>query len=149
LTKTTAKQNEKMTEYLRPWKLATLAVGIAILLIVGHIEQLDDWTPGVSVIMALAAYLTAPWAVRVFIERRWGMMPFAFLTGWFSVEVLYAFFQFHRVPPAVFAALVNANRLPSTCLYLLCGFIWLYRGSFKDLVSEARAALASLPLRHR
>jgi hypothetical protein len=138
-----------MTEYLRPWKLVTLALGIAILLVVGHLEQLADWTPGVSVIMALAAYLTAPWVVRVFIERRWGMMPFAFLTGWFSVEVLYAFFQFHRVPPAVFAALVNANRLPSTCLYLFCGLLWMYRGSVRALVSEVRTALASHPLRRR
>jgi hypothetical protein len=135
-----------MTEYLRPWKLATLALGIAILLIGGHIEQLADWTPAVSISMALATYLTAPWAVRVFIERRWGMMPFAFLAGYFSVEVVYAFWQFaRRVPPDAFGELLDANRAPSTFLYLLCGFIWLYRGSLKDLAASLRSALANHP----
>jgi hypothetical protein len=131
-----------MTEYLRPWKLATLALGIAILLIGGHIEQLADWTSAVSVSMALATYLTAPWAVRVFIERRWAAMPFALLAGYFSVEVVYAFWQFARRAQN-FGDLVDANRLTSTILYVLCGLIWLYRGSLKDLASDLRSALAN------
>lgn len=137
-----------MTEYLRPWKLVTLALGIAILLIGGHIEQLADWTPAVSVSMALATYLTAPWAVRVFIERRWALMPVAFIAGWFSVDVVYTFWQFARRAPDI-AALVEANRLPSACLYLLCGFLWLYRGSLSALWASLRAALGSHPSRRR
>lgn len=139
-----------MTELLRPWKLITLAIGIAILLIGGHIEQLADWTPAVSISMALATYITAPWAVRVFIERRWAAMPFALLATWLSVDVVYSFWQFaRRVSPGELFTLRDANWLPSLCFYLLCGFIWLYRGSLKDLGASLRSALANRPSLHR
>jgi hypothetical protein len=137
-----------MTEYLRPWKLATLAIGILILLIGGELEHLDDWTPAVSVSMAVATYLTAPWAVRVFIERRWGLMPFAFLAGWFSVDVVYSFFQFARRAHE-FATLREANWPTSTCLYLLCGLIWLYRGSLTELWANLLEVLANRHTSHR
>lgn len=139
-----------MTEYLRPWKLATFALGLAVLLIGGHIEQLPDWTPPVSVTMALLTYLTAPWAVRVFIERRWTAMPGALFAAWFTVNMAYSAFQILRpISRAELHALQDANWPTSACLYLLCGLLWMYRGSLKDFSASLRAALESRPSLHR
>ena len=131
-----------MTEYLRPWKLATLALGIAILIVGAHIEQLPDWGIGISVIMGVLTYLTAPWGVRVFLERRWRWMPLALFYAWVSIDYSYLLWNAHHMGPE-FAEFINdfreANLWPSTLLYLLCGFIWLYRGSLADAATNLRA----------
>ena len=60
-----------MSEYLRPWKLVTLALGTGLLVLGAFVEQAPDWDVPISLIMAAAAYLTAPWSLRVLLERRW------------------------------------------------------------------------------
>ena len=52
------------TELLRPGKLITLALGIQILIIGSYTEGAPDWDVGISLIMAVVAFLTAPQAVR-------------------------------------------------------------------------------------
>lgn len=127
-------------EYLRPWKLITLSIGITILIIGAKIENLPDWDTGISVLMALMTYISAPWVVRVFIERRSFMMPFALFAGWFSVDLIYFAWNWHLGPEMV-DIFRQANWLPSLCLYLLCGFFWLYRGSISDFSTNLRALL--------
>ena len=51
----------KLIEYLKPWRLATLAIGMPLLVAGSLFEQLADWDVGVSVLMALLTYLTAPY----------------------------------------------------------------------------------------
>ena len=64
-----------LLEYLRPWKLFTLAAGIA-LLVIGALRKIaPDWDIPISFIMALLAYLTAPWSLRVLLQRRWKLLP--------------------------------------------------------------------------
>ena len=60
-----------LAEYARPWKLITLVVGIALLIIGSIYYDAPDWDIPISLIMALFAYLTAPWSLRVIIERKW------------------------------------------------------------------------------
>lgn len=127
-----------MTEYLRPWKLVTLALGIGLLIVGAQIERLPDWDTGISVLMGLLTYFTAPWAVRVFVQRRWKMMPVAFLAAWFTIDGIYFAWNAHLGPEMV-DILRRANFWPSACLYLLCGFLWLYRGSIADLATNLRA----------
>ena len=57
-------------EYARPWKLLTLAAGIALLILGSFYYEAPDWDIPVSLIMATLAYLTAPWSLRVLIERQ-------------------------------------------------------------------------------
>jgi len=63
-----------MREYLRPWKLTTLAIGLGLLLVGANYYHAPDWDYKISFIMAILTYLTAPWAVRVVMARNWKMM---------------------------------------------------------------------------
>lgn len=128
-----------MTEYLRPWKLVTLAMGLTLLVLGSIVEQLPDWDITVSVIMAVLTYLTAPWGVRVVIERRWRWMPLALFYAWVSIDLSYFAWNAHRMSPEFADAYREMNLWPSTLLYLLCGFIWLYRGSLADAATNLRA----------
>jgi hypothetical protein len=64
-----------LTEYLRPWTLVTLAIGIALLILGSFYYQAPDWDIPISFIMAIVAYLTAPWSMRVILERRLRLWP--------------------------------------------------------------------------
>ena len=46
---------EPFSELLRPWKLATLAIGIALLIAGRFYFQAPDWDIPISLIMALVA----------------------------------------------------------------------------------------------
>ena len=59
-----------MSEYTRPWKLFSLAIGIALLIAGAFYYDAPDWDVPISLIMGLLAYLTAPWSMRVMLERR-------------------------------------------------------------------------------
>jgi len=127
-----------MSEYLRPWKLATLAIGMVLLIVGAWIEQLPDWDAGLSVVMALLTYIFSPWSIRIFINRRWALMPVAIMAAWLAIDGSYWLWNAHYGDEIV-SALREANWLPSTCLYLICGLIWLYRGSLSELGASVRA----------
>ncbi len=90
-----------LAEYARPWKLLTLALGVALLIAGSYYYEAPDWDIPISLIMALLAYLTAPWSLRVIVERRWELWP----------------------------------------VYGMCGVVWLYRGSLRELFWELGARL--------
>ncbi len=131
------------TEYLRPWKLATLAIGVALLIAGSYYYQAPDWDVPISVIMAVLAYLTAPWSLRVILERRWRLWPAMLLLTWFTVDGCYAIYWHFRDPGAL-AAMRAANFPASLSLYGMCGMLWLYRGSIKELVLDFRQCRSSL-----
>ena len=123
------------TEYLRPWKLFTLAAGIALLVIGARMDIAPDWDIPVSFLMAILAYLTAPWSLRVLLERRWRWLPLALLFTWVTVDGGYALY-WHFVNPAALALMRASNFPASLSLYGLCGVLWLYRGSLAELSRE-------------
>lgn len=49
-----------LNEYIRPWKLATLAVGIGLLVLGSFYLPAPDWDIPISFIMAVLTYLVAP-----------------------------------------------------------------------------------------
>jgi hypothetical protein len=49
-----------LTEFLRVWKLATLALGIAMLIAGSFQEKAPDCDSPISFVMAVRAYLTEP-----------------------------------------------------------------------------------------
>ena len=132
-----------LLEYLRPWKLFTLAAGIVLLVIGARRHIAPDWDIPISFIMALLAYLTAPWSLRVLLRRRWRLLPAALLATWFTVDGCYALYWHFTNPPVL--ALMRAYNFPaSLALYGLCGVLWLYRGSLRELVGDLAEAFTGV-----
>ncbi len=121
-------------EYLRPWKLLTLAFGIGLLIVGSFYYQAPDWDIPISLIMALLAYLTAPWSMRVLIERRWRLWPWMLFFTWFTVDGCYAIY-WHFKDPVALKLMRAANFPASLSLYWICGLGWYFRGSFRELVA--------------
>ncbi len=122
------------SEYLRPWKLVTLALGIGLLVVGSFYYQAPDWDIPISLIMAVLAYLTAPWSMRVLIERRWRLWPLMLFFTWFTVDGCYAIY-WHFKDPVALELMRAANFPASLSLYGICGLVWLYRGSLRQLVA--------------
>ena len=131
------------TEYLRPWKLFTLAAGIALLVAGACAHYAPDWDIPISFIMAVLAYLTAPWSLRVLLERRWRLLPLVLLATWFTVDGCYALY-WHFTDPTVLALMRACNAPASLALYGLCGVLWLYRGSLRELLADAAEELTGV-----
>lgn len=126
-----------LAEYLRPWKLVTLALGIALLVLGSFYYEAPDWDIPISLIMAILAYLTAPWSMRVLIERQWRFWPLMLFFTWFTVDGCYAIY-WHFKNPVALALMREANFPASLSLYGMCGIVWLYRGSLRQLYTEFR-----------
>lgn len=130
-----------LREYLRPWKLATLAIGLALLFVGAFYYQAPDWDVPISVIMAVLAYLTAPWSMRVLLQRRWKLWPAMLFWTWFTVDGSY-WLYWHFKNPAALEAMREANFFASLALYGMCGVLWLYQGSLRDLAAAIRRVLS-------
>jgi hypothetical protein len=85
-------------------------------------------------------YLTAPCNIRTFVERRWRHVPLTLFCIWLSVDGSYAIY-WHFKDPWVLETMRSANAPISLLLYCLCGFIWLYRGSLRELYPDVRHAV--------
>jgi hypothetical protein len=131
-----------MNEYLRPWKLVTFTIGLALLIVGAIYDQAIDWDIPISLIMAVSTYLTAPWSLRVVLERRWRQFPLMLLATWFSVDGCY-WLYWREMKPAVLEIMRSANFPASLALYGLCGAIWLYRGSVRELLAKIRESMHS------
>ena len=133
---------ESFRELRRPWKLASLACGIALLIAGAIWVRAPDWDIPVSLIMALFAYLTAPWCLRMLLGLRWRTWPWVALVTWWSVDGCYALYWSWRNPLAL-EQMRDANLMASLGLYGLCGLVWLYRGSLTQLWGELRSVFRS------
>ncbi|CAN7296341.1 hypothetical protein [Acidovorax sp. Leaf78] len=118
-------------EYRRPWKLSALAVGIGLLLLGAELTPAPDWDVPISFIMGLLAYATAPWSLRVLMERQWRVLPLAVFMTWFTVDGCYAIYWYVK-DPAVLELMRDVNFLASLTLYGMCGLVWLYQGSLRQ-----------------
>ncbi|RAP57081.1 hypothetical protein [Oleiagrimonas sp. MCCC 1A03011] len=127
-------------EYKRPWKLGSLLAGIGLLIAGSFYYRAPDWDVPISIIMAVVTYLTAPWSLRVVVERRWRYLPLAMFFTWFSVDGCYWLYWRARDPVAL-ALMRDANFPASLSLYAMCGLIWYYNGSLKQLLADARTWL--------
>ena len=137
---------QSMSEYTRPWKVATLGAGMVLLLVGSFYYQIPDWDIPISVIMAFLTYLAAPWSLRVLIDRRWKLVPVALLAAWFSVDgCYYVYWRFRN--PDVLETMRSANFTASLCLYFMCGLIWLHPGRLCDLVKRRQANECARPKR--
>ena len=130
-----------MKELLRPWKLGTLAIGIALLIAGSYFQPAPDWDITISFIMAFFAYLTAPWSLRVIVERRWRWWPAMLFATWFTVDGCY-WIYWHFKNPVALDLMREANFPASLSLYAMCGLVWYYRGSLRDASKAASLSIA-------
>lgn len=135
-----------LAEYTRPWKLCILALGVALLILGSFYHEAPDWDIPISLIMAILAYLTAPWSLRVIVERRWRLWPAMLFATWVTVDGSY-WLYWHFKNPVALETMREANFFASLTLYGICGVIWLYRGSLRQLSSKIGALPRLLRLR--
>ncbi len=128
---------ETKEELLRPWKLFTLAIGIALLVIGSFYYQAPDWDIPISFVMAGLSYLSAAWSMRVMVERRWNQWPLMVLLTWFTVDGCYWLYWSWKNPVAL-ELMRSANAPASLVLYWMCGLVWFYRGTLRELVADVK-----------
>jgi hypothetical protein len=66
--------------------------GIALLILGSFYYGAPDWDIPISFIMAIFAYLTAPWSMRVLLEGKWRLWPVMLFFTWFTVDGCYAIY---------------------------------------------------------
>jgi hypothetical protein len=123
--------------FFQPWKLVTLGIGIAIMIIGSFVEKISDWDVGISLIMCTLTYLTAPFVCRTILRRDWKMFPLAAFLAWFTIDGCYVLY--HTLAGNVM--LREANAYASTPLYFFMGMVWLWNGSLRELASAIVASV--------
>ncbi|MCE1225144.1 MAG: hypothetical protein LWW87_01520 [Geobacteraceae bacterium] len=126
-------------ELRRPWKLATLAIGMLWLMYGAVSYGISDWDVGISLIMGGLTYLCAPWSVTTIynsIRLRPHLWPLrivaAIVPAMFTVDWVY--WLYHS---AVGNKMLRwENFKVSMALYFICGLLWLYRGSVREFVAD-------------
>jgi hypothetical protein len=126
-------------QWRQPWKLVSFAAGLALLIAGSFHYHAPDWDVPVSILMAMLAYLTAPWSMRTMIERRWRDWPQILFLTWLTVDGGYALY-WHFRDPAALAMMRDVNFPASLSLYWICGLLWLPRGSLAEIVQSLRNA---------
>lgn len=137
----TKEVSQQLREYRRPWKLFTLAIGIGLLVVGSFYYQAPDWDIPISFIMAILAYLTAPWSMRVLLERQWRKLPLMLFLTWFTVDGCYWIYWSLNDPVAL-ELMRDVNFPASLSLYAMCGLGWYFNGSLGEFYLELRAFLA-------
>jgi hypothetical protein len=126
-------------EFLRPWKLLTLAAGIALLVAGSFYYQAPDWDIGISLVMAVFTYFGAPWAMRTLLAQNYKAFPAMIFVAWWCVDGCYALYWWVKDPVAL-AMMRDVNWPASLCLFLICGLLWAYQGSLSELKARFKAS---------
>ena len=126
-----------LLEYTRPWKLVAFIIGLSLLIVGSFYSQAPDWDIPISFIMAALAYLTAPWSMRVLVERKWKRFPLMLVYTWFSIDGCYWLYWHYKYPQAL-ELMRDVNFFASLSLYGMCGLVWYYQGSLRQFISEAK-----------
>ena len=126
-----------IAELKRPWKLATLAIGVGLLIAGSFYMPAPDWDIPISLIMAFFSYLFAAWSLRVVLDRAWRQWPLMLFVTWFTVDGCYAIYWYFKNPVAL-EMMRDANFLASLSLYGMCGLVWLHQGTLRELWARVR-----------
>jgi hypothetical protein len=149
---TTTKQY--LSGLLQPWRLGLLFVGLSTLIIGGRIERAPDWDDGISWIMGLFAYATAPTAIRLLekvAKTAWQQHQFAWKPLMFSLGLFYLgvdglyYLYWSYFDPWALEQMRSANAFASVFLYALAGYVWKPNGTLCDGLRATSAALGLRP----
>ena len=129
-------------ELARPWKLATFAIAMALLLYGALNFGIGDWDVGVTLIMGTLTYVTAPWVARALIRAvrehppGWSFATLVALAiAWLVIDGVYMAWHLIAGNPIY----REDNFRASTPIYFMAGLFWLYQGSLRELVANLRA----------
>ena len=130
-------------ELARPWKLFSFAVGTALMVVGVFWYRISDWDVGISLLMPLLTYLTAPWVVRVLVRAHLRHLPLAAFWAWFTIDGAYWFY--HTMVGNEMLRVENART--SAALYFGMGCFWLPRASLREILAILRRHARPLRLR--
>ena len=132
-------------ELLRPWKLATFAIAMALLLFGAVYMRIGDWDIGVTLLMGTLTYATAPTVARTLVRaalerpRGWPVAVLvALAVAWLVIDGDYV--AYHTLVGNPIYREDNARA--STPIYFMAGVFWLYRGSVAEMLANLRAIRA-------
>jgi len=130
-----------LLELRRPWKLATFSIGMSWLFYGALSYGISDWDIGISVIMGGLTYLCAPWSLGILFHavryrpRGWPLQILAaLLPALFAVD--WAYWLYHTAMGNEMLRWENFK--VSSALYFICGSIWHYKGSLRDLIASIK-----------
>jgi len=127
-------------EYRRPWKLCVFGMGMLSLIAGAFYYNAVDWDIPISFIMGILAYLTASWSMRVMVERRWRDFPLMLFLTWLTVDGSYwAYWSIQN--PLALEYMRDVNFPASLSLYWMCGLVWYYEGTLKELCVDTKYLL--------
>lgn len=135
----------ELGELLRPWKLATFAIAMALLIYGALNFHIGDWDLGVTLLMGTLTYVFAAPGVRALAgalrqPRHLGLLDaaLALAIAWFVIDGVYL--AWHTlVGNPIYRA---DNFRASTPIYFMAGLFWLYRGSLGEMVANLRTLRA-------
>lgn len=126
-----------LAECRRPWKLATFAIGLGLLIVGSYLIPAPDWDIPISIIMASFTFLTAGWSMHVMVERRWRDWLLMIFLTWWCVDGCYTLY-WSLVDPEALDFMREANWPASLSLYWLCGLVWYWNGTLIELFQAVR-----------
>ena len=126
-----------LAECRRPWKLATFAIGLGLLIVGSYLIPAPDWDIPISVIMASFTFLTAGWSMHVMVERRWRQWLLMIFVTWWCIDGCYALY-WSFVDPRALSFMREANWPASLSLYWMCGLVWYWDGTLIELFRAIR-----------
>lgn len=134
-----------LRELRRPWKLATFAGSLAVLLYGSQVMHISDWDIGVTLLMGVETYVLAPWCVHLLLRawrergrQAWVRVLASIAIAVFVVDTSYVIY--HRWAGNVM--LREENFRASMPLFYLAGVLWSWRGTVRELVARVVAAVA-------
>lgn len=104
------------------WRVSTLCIGIYVLCLGSVLTPAPDWDYGVSFLMAIITFFTAPFVVTVMVLRKWKQMPLALCAAWFAVDGCY--FIYWSIVNEAALVMRDVQWPVSACLFLMMGLIW-------------------------
>lgn len=132
----------ELGELLRPWKLATFAIAMALLIYGALNFHIGDWDLGVTLIMGTLTYVFAAPGVRALataVRRPSGPALLdgvvALAIAWFVIDGAYLAWHTLKGNPIYRADNFHA----STPIYFMAGLFWLYRGSLSQMIDNLRS----------
>lgn len=111
----------------RPWKLITFAAAAGFFVLIAPFSGDPTWDAVDALLMSVATFLSAPWAVGVAYRTlrgqvRWPTALVAVSAWYFSVSWVYEFYLVLR--DGMFPPTWASNLLASSVLYVCAGLMW-------------------------
>lgn len=110
-------------ELIMPWRLLSLGVGLAMLVLGSLFLPSDDWDKGICFAMGLPAYVLAPWVFRQVYYFRWRWLGVAAVAFWLSIDGTYSLYWYLRGFEHL-AQFRPANFVYCTPVFWMSGFVW-------------------------